>query len=453
MKCDLVEGYLFEVTKSLSRRDRKDIREKLEPEIYEKIEERKKGDIETKEEVLSVLKEYGTPQEVAMKYSSKKKGALIPEPHYSHYSRDKGFAYLIAVIAVILLSAFSYFSLNYFVLDLGDILVIANTVITSFIIIYIAYTIAFSLVSSSRIKNWHNFSKNLKAAPSSSGKAGIVGITFQIIISTLLFVLIGFGSKFLHFSFDRIQTSWGVTVFLLVPVALIFFFSVLNIAYKEIDRRYTFGVLLTTIIKDLGLIGLSYILFIKDNVITPEFKDNIFGMVAISNNNIVNTLIENLELVIFLLVVFFAVFGIVSTAFSYHEDKKESVEPMERGVIRPEEVIESETPEEERMEEDKPVEEEVVDEKPEIVDSGVVFEDERSEEDKQVVVDDVDEDLSDTRVIPKDDMKKEVKTEAEAEKEIAEVMEERENLKEHSISDGETRSIADAIRNANPDNK
>lgn len=452
MKRDLVEGYLFEVTKSLPRRDRKDIKEKLEPEIYEKIEKRKKGDIETKEEVLSVLKEYGTPQEVAMKYSSIDRGALIPEPHYSHYSRNKAFAYLVAIITIILLSAFSYFNLKYFILDLGDILVIANTVVTSFITIYIAYTIAFSLVSSSRIKNWNNFSKNLRAAPSRSGKAGIVGITFQVIFSTLLFVLIGFGSNFLHFGFDRIETRWGVTVLLLVPVIIIYFFNVLNLAYKEIDRRYTFGVLLTTIIKDLGLIGLTYILFIKEDIITTDFKN--FLMASTPNQNVVNTLITNLGLVIFLVIVFFAVFNLVSTAFSYHEDRKESVEPMERGVVETEEVIVTETPEREVVEEKPVVEEKViVDEKPEVVDSGVVFGDEKPNENKQVVVDNKDEDLSETIVIPRDNMEKEIKTEAKGEKEVEKVMDERENLKEHSINKNEPKSIADAIRDANPDNK
>lgn len=440
MKRELVEGYLFEVTKSLPRRDRKEIIEKLEPEINEKIDMVKKGDIETKDEVLSVLEEYGDPREIAAKYSSRKNDALIPQPHFAHYNKDKSLSYLIAIVAVILLSGFSYFGLQYFTMDFPDILTIINTVITSFVTIYVAYTISFSLVSSSRLKGWDSFSKSLRAAPSRSGKAGIVGITFQIIVSTLLFVLIGFGSNFLHFSFDRIDTGIGVTVLLLVPVILIYFFDVLNIAYKEIDRRYTFGVLLTTIIKALGIIGLSYLLFIQESIITLEFKE--YLSVITPDQNVINTLIENLNLVVFLVIVFFAVFDLVSTAFSYHEDRKESVAPMDRPDAPYADKDIEETIEKDTERKDSEDDEVVV---------------------KETAVIDEDGDISATQVIERESMiqaeerdsdieKREEKLEARKERE--EILEERENIKENDISDNKDENpIADAVKNANPDNR
>lgn len=328
MKRDLVDGYLYEVTKSLPRKERKEVYENLELEIYEKIELRKADNIETKEEVLSVLEEYGNPADVAARYSSSNKRALVPQPHFAHYSRDKFLAFFIAILVIGGLHLYNYFFVGTFPITLDFILGTLASLGTAFVVIYITYTLAFSWISGSRLPNWNRYAKGIKPEPTKASRVSFFEVGFQVVLSTLLFVVLGLGREILGIELNEfnIVPNFALPVFAALVIA--YFINVLNIAYKEIDKKYTLGVLFTTVLTNLLVIGIAFLMFVREDVISQNFRNWLAGLLP--DSDLIYNIVNNFGLVVFLIIALFAVIDIVSTALGYHNNKKDSVEPIFR---------------------------------------------------------------------------------------------------------------------------
>lgn len=465
MKRDLVEGYLFEVTKSLPRRDRKEIYDKLGPEIYEKIEFTKKENIETKEEILKVLEEYGDPADVAAKYSHRGRRALVPQPHYSGYNRDKTLAYFVAILSLLGINAFIHFFVESFPVNLEEVARVLFDLGTAVLVIFITYTLSFSVVSSSRIGDWHKFSRNLRSEPRGSAKVGLFEITFQVILSTLLFVIFGLSADILGLNYTGIITTGGYRISLIIPIVVAYFLNVLNIATKEVDRRYTTAVLFTTILTNLSVVALAFLIFVQDEAVSSNFREWLANVVLA--NDFTLSLINNLGLVIFLVVILFAAIDLISTAMSNHKDKRSSVEPI-RSTRRKVEVEEEEkifTSSEEFKDEsyhtiqDTPIDEDQVvvttPENLEVEKEAVYIDspediDERIQSDVTFTEDVVTEEYEDSEIYNEDLF--ETKVIKKSELEDAVVIDE-EVVEETPVSQTPPRTIADHIRAANPDNK
>lgn len=327
MKRDLVEGYLFEVTKSLPGRDRKEIYEKLSPEIYEKIELNKKNNIETKEEVLEVLKEYGDPADIAANYSRRSKRALVPQPHYAGYNRNKFLSYLVAILSLAGVNGFIQFILKEIPVTIDEFLRVGFDIGSALLTIYVTYTLSYSLVSSGRVGNWDRFARSLKAEPSKSARIGIFEIIFQIILSALLFSVFGLSAEVLGINYGGILIG-EYRVNMIVPIFLTYFLNVINIAAKEIDRRYTFNVFLTTIITNISVVALAFLIFLKDEAISSDFIEWLTDVLPA--NDITLTLIPNLGPVIFVIVVIFAIIDIISSGLGHHANNKSGVLPISK---------------------------------------------------------------------------------------------------------------------------
>lgn len=328
MKRDLVEGYLYEVTKSLPRKERSDVYENLELEINEKIELRKESNIETKEEVLSVLEEYGNPAEVAARYSHSRKKALVPQPHFSGYSRNKFISFFSTILVLGGIYLFNYFFINTFPITVDFVLEVLATVGIAFAIIYITYTLAFSWVSGSRLPNWNRYSKGIKPEPTKQSRVSVFEIVFQVILSTLLFVVIGLGRDLLGINIENFDLIPNIVIPFMVIIVAAYFINVINIAYKEIDRRYTLGVLFSTILTNLLVMGIAFYIFVMENSISQNFTNWLAGMLP--ENTLITNLVNNFGLVVFLIIALFAVIDIITTALGYHNNKKDSVEPIFR---------------------------------------------------------------------------------------------------------------------------
>ncbi len=453
MKRDLVEGYLFEVTKSLPRKDRKEIYDTLGPEIYEKIEFTKKDNIETKDEVLAVLKEYGDPADVAANYSHRGRRALVPQPHYAGYNRNKSMAYLVGILTLLGINAFIHFFVESFPINLDEILRVLFDIGTAFLVIYITYTVTFSAASSSRVGDWNRFAKNLKSEPRRSAKVGIFEITFQVILSTLLFIIFGLSADILGLNYTGIITSNGYRISFIIPIVLAYAINVLNIAHKDVDRRYTLRVLLTTILTNVSVVALAFLIFVQDEAVSQNFR--LWLADVVPANDFTLTLISNLGLVIFLVVVLFAAIDLISTAISYHKDKVSSVDPIRRTGKPTAEEEEIFTTSEEFKDksyhsiQDTPIDdmtvttpedlelepEPVFIDTPEDIDERIESDETFIEEEPVFLEDEVyeeeivDEDLFETKVIKKSELEDEIVTKTPP------------------------KTIADHIRAANPDNK
>lgn len=77
MNNDLIERYIYAVTKYLPRKNKDDIKEELTGLISDMLDERC-GDLPpTEKDVRVVLAELGNPTDLAAKYSPDKDGSLI----------------------------------------------------------------------------------------------------------------------------------------------------------------------------------------------------------------------------------------------------------------------------------------------------------------------------------------------------------------------------------------
>lgn len=70
---DLIERYIYDVTKRLDEKKRKDIEDELRVNIYDML-----GDDLSEEHIVDVLKQLGRPSDLALEYKDKKSYLISP---------------------------------------------------------------------------------------------------------------------------------------------------------------------------------------------------------------------------------------------------------------------------------------------------------------------------------------------------------------------------------------
>lgn len=86
MKNDLVERYIYAVTRRLPRKQREDVSMELLTLIDDMLTERCGGLTPSEKDIRVVLTELGTPQELYAKYDEDAQKCLIGQPYYSAYT-------------------------------------------------------------------------------------------------------------------------------------------------------------------------------------------------------------------------------------------------------------------------------------------------------------------------------------------------------------------------------
>ena len=85
MKNDLIERYLYAVTKRMNPKIREDVKNELSCLIEDMLMERCGDVVPTEKDIRVVLTELGTPQELYAKYADDADQCLIGQPYYSAY--------------------------------------------------------------------------------------------------------------------------------------------------------------------------------------------------------------------------------------------------------------------------------------------------------------------------------------------------------------------------------
>lgn len=85
MKSDLIERYIYAVTRRLPRKQREDVSRELGGLIDDMLAERCGGMTPAEKDIRVVLTELGSPQELYEKYSGDDGKCLIGQPYYSTY--------------------------------------------------------------------------------------------------------------------------------------------------------------------------------------------------------------------------------------------------------------------------------------------------------------------------------------------------------------------------------
>lgn len=85
MKNDLIDRYIYAVTKRINPKIREDVKNELYGLVDDMLTERCGESVPTEKDIRVVLTELGTPQELYVKYSDDGDKCLIGQPYYSTY--------------------------------------------------------------------------------------------------------------------------------------------------------------------------------------------------------------------------------------------------------------------------------------------------------------------------------------------------------------------------------
>src|SRR5699024_8330363 len=84
IKVDIIDRYIYAVTKKLAPTERKDVELELHELINEMIASRVNGSNATEEDIRDILLELGHPNKLASKYRSNEKFIIGPELYDSY---------------------------------------------------------------------------------------------------------------------------------------------------------------------------------------------------------------------------------------------------------------------------------------------------------------------------------------------------------------------------------
>ena len=138
MKNDLVERYLYAVTKRLPGKQRDDVAQELRSLIDDMLTERCGEVTPTEKDIRVVLTELGTPQELYAKYDENAEKCLIGQPYYSTYK---------FVMKIVLASVAIGVAVSSLILQIMEPQGIAEAVTTGLSMVYNSLLSAFAIVT------------------------------------------------------------------------------------------------------------------------------------------------------------------------------------------------------------------------------------------------------------------------------------------------------------------
>jgi hypothetical protein len=284
MKSDLIDRYVYAVTKNLPSKIRNDISSELYTLIEDMIESRC-GDMPPSEtDIKVVLTELGTPSELAGKYSPDEEKYLIGPQYYWKYKfllsiilATTAFGLTIAsiVTAIIDPEVNWYFAIpSWFAMMIMGLLN-AFAFVTLLFVIFQRKGIDVKINSDSL--------DNLPPVPKKkaliSKHESIMGIFFSIIFATLFLIVPEiFVVHFLDdtriipiFNTDIIKSVW----YIIIAFAVL---GIIRECYKLYEGRYTKRLAVVTVVVDILSALLSFAFLLDNNIINRDFSSAIIKL-------------------------------------------------------------------------------------------------------------------------------------------------------------------------------
>ena len=279
---DLLERYIYAVTKHMKSAMQKDVAEELETIIQDMLEERCEDVIPTEHDIKVVLTELGTPAELASKYKGETQDCLIGQPYYSLYvyvlkivtACNIGGMLLAQIMAAVASHTIWYIAIYR---TIGGII---GGILTGFAFVTLLF--AFFYKKGIKVDGLNNGIDNLSPVPQKTNRISkadaIVGIIFSVIF-TLVFLVC---PQILCIAFEKNGVGVYVPVFNLEYIRqtwyLILAFGILGVvkdSVRFIDGSYTKRVMLVTIITNLIDGALTIVWLLNDKIMNPEFFEGI----------------------------------------------------------------------------------------------------------------------------------------------------------------------------------
>lgn len=99
---DLIERYIYAVTKKMSSKIRNDVADELKTLIYDTIDERYNDKEVTLSDAKIILTELGSPNQLYEKYDNSSDKCLIGQPYYNYYKDILKIVLTCAIFGIVL---------------------------------------------------------------------------------------------------------------------------------------------------------------------------------------------------------------------------------------------------------------------------------------------------------------------------------------------------------------
>ena len=282
VKNDLIDRYIYAVTKHMKSAMKKDVAAELETIIQDMLEERCEDVIPTGHDIKVVLTELGTPAELASKYKGETQDCLIGQPYYSLY------VYVLKIVTACIIggmllaqimAALTSHTIWYIAIyrTIGGIF---GGILTGFAFVTLLF--AFFYKKGIKMNGLNDGIDNLPPVPKKATRISkvdaIVGIIFSVIftlvflvcpqILCIAFVRNGVGVYEPLFNLEYIRQTW----YLILAFGIL---GVVKESVRFIDGSYTKRVMFVTIITNLMDGALTIVWLLNDKIMNPEFFEGI----------------------------------------------------------------------------------------------------------------------------------------------------------------------------------
>lgn len=293
---DLIERYIYAVTKKMSLKIRNDVADELKTLIYDTIDERYNDKEVTLKDAKIVLMELGSPNQLYEKYDNSSDKCLIGQPYYNYYKDILKIVLTCAIFGIVL----SYIinienqSISKFISDIIFAAILSFSFVTLIFIFMYKFNIDF-------LNNDIDFDK-LPKLPNNNIKTNkyfsLLSILFAVIFLSL-FILspsifsFNIDGKFINlFNTDIIKSSYLFAVFFIV---LLIFREIIKI----VDNSYNIRNTILFIAINIFSAVVSFVWFFNYNLINEVFINSLIKNVS---NNLILSIFNNFQMFCFFMI-------------------------------------------------------------------------------------------------------------------------------------------------------
>jgi hypothetical protein len=319
MEHDLIERYIYAVTRQLPSKVRAEVEMELDGLIAEMLEERCGPILPTEKDIRVVLTELGTPTELAAKYSGEEHKALISGNYFLIYKRV--LKIVLPIVAVVMLFVVPLSILldrpdNIYVMVLALIFQTLGSMLAAVFQAFAIITFIFAILerTKERIDLGDAFA-NLPQVPQKSEQIKpfepIVGMVFSLLAVALFLGFPQICGVYLEDSGWLPILSVEVLRSLWLPIILWAVLSIIKESVRLVEGQYTIRLAIVTTVVNILVLVCSAVVFLNNAIVNPDFLRYMTGLITTDVSQLVPTVIVNFNLVLLGLICFALILDIV----------------------------------------------------------------------------------------------------------------------------------------------
>ena len=315
---ELIERYIYAVTKHMPSDMKKDVADELTSIIQDMLEEKCGEVIPTEQDIKVVLTQLGTPAQLSAKYDNDADNCLIGAPYFITYKYVLKLVFLCVVFGMAIAQIIDvvtnnrslfYFFTNIFSSIFGGLLFAFAFVTLLFAFFYHKGIEMNTLYDS--IDNLPPVPKQSRIIPKREAVGGIIMSSVFVIIflvcpQIFCAVITETGTTIPLFNVEYLRNTWYIIIlFALAGIG--------RDSVKLMEGRYSRRLMITTIIADILSGGLSIVWLGNPAIANPEFTSYIVGL--FKDDTFIGNLFGNFHLFFLGIVLFALVLDMTVTIF------------------------------------------------------------------------------------------------------------------------------------------